>query len=214
MTFLELCNRVRQESGISGSGPLTVINQQAILAKVVEWVRQADLDIQRLQPTWTFLWRIGSAVMQTDERQYSLLDLGLADTNRIKNMTIGDQPLIEMGWDWFKRMGYARNTDRHQPTAYTYRPDGILMFFPIPDQDYVIEVERSILPTQLQFDDDVSLIPERFHDVIMRKALMYYASHEEDNMLLQVATMRYNDSLAELSAACLPVMKFAPRGFI
>lgn len=214
MTFLELCNRVRQESGISGSGPVTVFNQQAILAKVVEWVRQADLDIQRLHPDWTFLWRMGSAALQTDVNQYSTLDLGLLNANQIRRVFIGDQPLSELSWETYRRRGYMSAQDRRQPTAYTFRPDGVMQVFPMPDSNYALNVEYNILPTPMMDDTDVSAIPVRFHDVILHKALMYYASHEEDQSLLQFSTMRYNDTLAELASACLPKLTFRRGAFI
>lgn len=214
MTFLELCQRVRQESGISGSGPITVVNQQAILAKVVEWVKQADLDIQRLQPDWTFLWRMGSATLQEDVRQYSTLDLGLVNVNRITRIFIDGQTLTELPWELFRNRGFLTAADKQRPTVYTFRPDGLMQVFPVPDVAYALDVEYSVLPTALVDDTDVSAIPERFHDVIMHKALMYYASHEEDSMLLQVATMRYNDALAELASNSLPRMEFTRRGFI
>lgn len=214
MTFLELCNRVRQESGISGSGPITVVNQQAILAKVVEWVRQADLDIQRLQPDWTFLWRIGSAALQEDVRQYSTLDLGLINVNQIKRIAIDGQPLKELSWDVFRNRGFLTAADKQRPTVYTFRPDGVMQVFPVPDAGYTLDVEYSVLPVQMVGDTDVSAIPERFHDVIMHKALMYYASHEEDGSLLQVATMRYDNALAELASACLPRMSFSRGAFL
>lgn len=214
MTFLELCQRVRQESGISGSGPITVVNQQAILAKVVEWVKQADLDIQRLQPDWSFLWRMGSAALQADVRQYSTLDLGLVNVNQIKRIAIDGQPLKELSWELFRNRGFLTATDKQRPTAYTFRPDGLMQVFPVPDSAYTLDVEYSVLPVPLMDDNDVSAIPERFHDVIMHKALMYYASHEEDGSLLQVATMRYDNALAELSSACLPRMSFSRGAFI
>jgi hypothetical protein len=56
MTFLELCKRVRADAGISGD-MATVLNQQGMMAKLVNWVRQADLDIQRMHTSWAFMWR-------------------------------------------------------------------------------------------------------------------------------------------------------------
>jgi len=214
MTFLELCQRVRQESGISGSGPTTVVNQQAILAKVVEWVRQADLDIQRLHPDWTFLWRFTTASLQSDVRQYTNLDLGLDTFSRVKRISIDGYDLTELDWELFRRRGYVSASDRQRPTTYSFRTDGVLMVYPTPDAAYSLEIDYS-LPAKPMLDDiDVSVIPEPYHDIILHKALMYYASHEEDKMLLQVATQRYESTLSELGADCLPKISFLRRGFI
>jgi len=56
VTFLELCKTVRQELGISGNGPSNVsstIYQEKLL---IDWVKAADLLVQRLHPDWDFLW--------------------------------------------------------------------------------------------------------------------------------------------------------------
>jgi len=212
MTFIELCQRVRQESGISGSGPVTVVNQTGILAKVVEWVRQADLDIQRLQNDWSFLWAMTDTTLTTDVRQYAMADLGLNNVSRIKQLNIGNQKLTEIPWELFRQRGYLGMNDRQQPTIYTFRPDGILCVFAVPNSNYPLSVEHYNLPQPLLLYDDVSLIPERFHDIIMHKALMYYASHEEDGNLLQVSSMRYENVLNELASACLPRMEFSRGG--
>uniref|UniRef100_UPI004047D4EE phage adaptor protein n=1 Tax=Rheinheimera sp. TaxID=1869214 RepID=UPI004047D4EE len=212
MTFIELCQRVRQESGISGSGPVTVVNQTGILAKVVEWVRQADLDIQRLQNDWSFLWSMTDTTLTTDVRQYAMADLGLNNVSRIKQLNIGNQKLTEIPWELFRQRGYLGMNDRQQPTVYTFRPDGILSVFAVPNSNYPLSVEHYNLPQPLLLDGDVSLIPERFHDIIMHKALMYYASHEEDGNLLQVSSMRYENVLNELASACLPRMEFSRGG--
>lgn len=213
MTFIELCQRAKQESGISGSGPVSVLNQNGILAKVVEWVRQADLDIQRLHNDWSFLWAMTDTALTTDVRQYAMAALGLNNVNRIKQLNIGNQKLNEIPWDEFRLRNYLSANDRQQPTIYTFRPDGLMCVFPAPNSNYPLSVEHYNLPQPLLADEDVSLIPERFHDIILHKALMYYASHEEDGTLLQVSSMRYENVLNELSSACLPRMEFSRGAF-
>lgn len=206
MTFLELCNRVRQESGISGTGPITVVNQQAILQKVVEWVRQADIDIQSLHTDWNFLWRMADATITADTRIYDRAALGLFDMAEVKEFSINNNPLTFMSWELFKQHGYHVMPDKLKPENYTYRPDGLIMVFPVPDANYtaVIEYSKQVVPMEL--NDDVSPIPERFHKAIWQKALTYYASHEEDNMLFQVHTQRFDNTMDELAASELPEM--------
>lgn len=207
MTFLELCNRVRQESGISGGDLLTVVGQQAILAKVVEWVRQADIDIKGLRTDWLFLWRAASTALVIDQRIYSNADLGLFDMRELLSFSIDNNELKPMEWAEFKACKYHTAPDKNQPTAYTFRPDGLMMVFPVPDAAYVIDVEYSKTVTPMLADGDVSEIPTHLHDTILQKALMYYASHEEDNSLYSVASVRFEEYMSRLGSECLPAMK-------
>ena len=56
MTFLELCQTVRQEVGLSGTGPTTVVSQEGQLKVVVDFVIEADHQVQGLWSDWNFLW--------------------------------------------------------------------------------------------------------------------------------------------------------------
>jgi len=55
MTFLQLCQRARQEAGITGAGPTSVLNQTGQLGKLVGWVDQAWPAIQLMRPDWLFM---------------------------------------------------------------------------------------------------------------------------------------------------------------
>ena len=55
LNFLQLCQKLRQEAGISGSGPLTTVNQTGELYRVVDWVQQSYNDIQEKHDDWNFL---------------------------------------------------------------------------------------------------------------------------------------------------------------
>lgn len=204
MTFLELCVRVRQESGISGEGPLSVVGQQGILAKVVEWVRQADNDIQSMHTDWSFLWRTADATLTTDVRLYDRIALGLADMQELTEISIDGEPLQEMTWAVFKQYKFNTDVGKQRPASFAFRPDGLMMVYPVPNADYATTVEYYAAVEPLLLNDDESAIPVIYHDAILQKALMYYASHEEDNSLYQVANARYEQKLSELSAACLP----------
>ena len=46
MNFLSLCQRLRSEARIPGTGPSSVTGQTGELAKIVEWITTAYEDIQ------------------------------------------------------------------------------------------------------------------------------------------------------------------------
>ena len=55
MNFLGLVTRLVQESGASGAGPTTTVNQVGEYGRMVNWVQDAWLDIQSEQQNWEFL---------------------------------------------------------------------------------------------------------------------------------------------------------------
>lgn len=204
MTFLELCKRVRQESGVSGTGPVSVASQTGILAKIVEWVRQADVDIQRYNLFWSFLWRITDVELTLGTKEYSMAALGLSDMRQLKGISIGNNKLVEMPWQLYVDYGFRLSSDSGTPTHYTFRPDGVMCVHPAPNAPVQVTIEYYRTPKAMSANADVSLIPEAYHDAIIHKALMYFASHEEDAALLQVSNVRYENVLAEMGANYLP----------
>lgn len=208
MTFIELCQRVRQESGISGDGPVSVLNQKSILQKVIEWVRQADIDIQRLQNDWLFMWRMKSITLTELINEYDATSLTLLNMRDLLSLDIDGDVLDFYTWDEFKREKYHQDLGQGKPTVYTIKPDGLIMLYPTPEQAYSATVEYSLKAQSMINDTDVSLIPIEYHDVILHKALMYYSSHEEDQSLYQISEARYEMALSELAANQLPRISF------
>lgn len=208
MNLLELCNRVRQESGVSTTEILTVSGQQWIIAKIVAWVKQADTDITGMRPDWNFLWRTADASLVADQQLYSIADLGLFNMDKLYSFQLGTRLLKPVSWQSFKLYGYSTDGRKGQPQGYTFRPDGLIAFYPTPDQVYIGTVEYAHKVEPLLLDGDESLIPVKYRDVIVQKALMYYASHEEDNSLYQVANQRYEEYLTRLVAECVAPIVF------
>lgn len=208
MNLLELCNRVRQESGVSTPELLTAVSQQGIIAKIVAWVQQAYVDVTGMRPDWQFLWRTADATLVANQQLFSAVEIGLSDMEKVISFQIGTAILKPISWQDFKTYGYSNNGKTGKPQGYAIRPDGLIAFYPTPDQSYTVPSEYSKKVEPLLLDDDEPLIPVNYHDVIVQKALMYYASHEEDNSLYQVASLRYEDYLTKLAANCVAPIVF------
>ena len=211
MTFLELCNRVVQESGISGAGLISVEVTAAtppILRKVVEWVRQADIDIQTLQDDWGFRWAIGTLPLLQGQGVYTAMDLGLMDLHKFRGPLIRSNGgrVHYMPWRQFSMAGYQRETALGDPQLITVRPDGLIMVYPTPAHNVDLDAEYTRKAVRMLDSEDQPLIPEQWHDVILHKALMYYANHEEDNDLFEKSRFWYEQRLTEMGADQLPVM--------
>ncbi|RLC09555.1 MAG: hypothetical protein DRI24_21580, partial [Deltaproteobacteria bacterium] len=55
MNFLQLCKRLRQEAGLTGSGPSTVVDQTGISKQIVDWVNTAYVDVLSQHANWHFM---------------------------------------------------------------------------------------------------------------------------------------------------------------
>ncbi|WP_351122560.1 hypothetical protein [Shewanella sp. T24-MNA-CIBAN-0130] len=208
MTFLELCIRVREQSGVSGNGPATTLSQTGVLAKLVSWVIDADMDIQSLKDDWKFLWRQNAATLVTGQQSYTFVELGIADANQgaIGSVFIDNLPALIIDWrEWLDDFD-QRLPDLGQPTVLSVSPDGKVFVYPVPIYDVAIKTNYYAEPVSLSADADISVIPAKFHDCIVQKALMYYATFEEDMQLYQMANARYESKLTDLCNAQLPSM--------
>ena len=208
MTFLELCVRVHQQSGLSGTPPAATANQIGVLAKLVGWVRDADMDIQRSKADWPFLWRRAQSALVAGQQQYTPLELGLAGLATISRIRSGNQPVRIVSFDtWLDRYDMQGN-GQGMVQVMTVAPDGQWWCYPTPDAAYPLTVDYYRAPVALVADNDVSPIPAAYHECIVQKALMYYARFEEDQTLMQLATMEYEQKLTEMCRDCLPKMGF------
>ncbi len=55
LNFLQLAQKLRQEAGISGSGPTTTVGQTGELGRVCDWILQSYNDIQERHDDWGFM---------------------------------------------------------------------------------------------------------------------------------------------------------------
>lgn len=208
MTFLELCKRVRADAGISGD-IATVLNQQGMMAKLVNWVRQADLDIQRMQTSWTFMWRTATPSLQVGVRLYQPADLDIQQVRDSLSFQIGKQYLKMVSWEhWMQSYNLQLVDPPAQPTVFTQRPDGAFLFERIPDQAYPLTITYYIKPISMASNSSVSVVPEEYHEAIVQRALYLYAKQEEDQYLMQTAQAEFDMLTSQLAADYLPDCDF------
>ena len=178
MTFLELCQTVRQEVGVSGTGPTTVLNQEGQLKVIIDFVADADFQIQILWDDWDFLWAQYSSTLSTGTAAPATskpTDLGTWDmrsfyldytTNNSAFLT----PLPYTNWRTDYRQGVATNS---LPTYVVVQPDKNIFVDAPPDKAYTITADYWKVPTRMAANTTVSPIPEQFHRVIIALSLIH-----------------------------------------
>ena len=209
MTFLELCQAVRQEVGVSGTGPTTVLNQEGQLKVIVDFVADADFQIQVLWDDWDFLWSQYSSTLSTGTKEPVLqkpTDLGTWDMRSFYLDYTSDDALHLEGlsyvdWRTDQRQGTQTNSS---PAYVVVQPDMNVFVAPPPDQAYTITADYWKVPSRMAAHATVSPIPEQFPRTIVARAKTLWAAREEAPEILLSASAEYADMLDKLESSRLP----------
>lgn len=221
MNYLALANRLRAESSISGTGITTVINQFGEYKKLIDWINMAYVDIQNMHVDWDFLRK--DLVFNTIEgvQNYSKTGIGLSDygewslgSMRCYLAVSGvrwEQHLTPVAWDDF-RDEFLFGSMRSQtgiPHYVTQKPDSSLMFFPTPNDIYTINGEYFRKPHELVLDTDEPLFPDKFHMVIVYRALMMFAVDANAQELFAIGDRESQRLIAKMEQVLLPSPVFS-----
>lgn len=202
-TFLELVNRTIRECGISGGDTVSVTGNTGIRHKVVNWVADADLYIQKKYKDWNFLHKQYSISTIVDTKDYvKPTDLGMWDVDSFYlNYTTADNIRLDNidYIDWRDNHGMGVQTSSN-PYAVAFKPNKDIILYPAPDAIFTMTADYWKIPTRLVANADQSDIPETFEDVIIHRAKILYAQHEEAGDMLSVAKEEYGEGLIDLKA--------------
>jgi len=187
MTFLELCQRLRQEVGAAGNGPTNVTGQTGEYARLAGWIQQAWLEIQLERLDWRFQWAQGQVEVTPDFINYSLP----ADFRKWRPDTLkinGDQ-LRVAEWDDY-RDTYPEPT-AYPPGVVTISPDRVMWLNGYPPKTCNVTFEYWRTPQPLTTNTDVPRLPERYHMALVYRAMIQYALYENAPEVVEQA--RRND---------------------
>lgn len=214
MNFLQLCQRVRQEAAITGSGPATVADRTGMEKKVVDWVVQAWLEIQGAREGWNFLQKektfnltIGQDAYTASAAGISNLDEWVEGSARLYDPSIGVSDevwLPHKEWSKWRPTYRLGSQTANRPVVTSISPSNQFVFGPKPDAAYTVTVDYLGLPVTLADDEDVPAISSNLHMIIVHKALMYYGTHEDAPEVLQGATYHYGILMSAMERKYLP----------
>lgn len=209
MNFLELCQTVRQEVGISGTGPSTVLGQEGQLKAIVDFVVQSEYQINGLWKDWDFLWSQYSTTLATGVAEPALpkpADFGTWDLRSFYLDYTTDnwhrlQVIDYVDWRDTLRQGVQDNST---PSYVVVRPTGDLLVHPLPDQAHTITADYWRVGTKLEANLDVPAIPVQYHRAVIARAKTMWAEREEAPEILLAASAEYQDVLDKLESQSLP----------
>lgn len=199
-SYLQLCQRVRQEAAISGTGPSAVTGQTGQYAAVVSWVARAWLEIQNEYTNWNFLWDELTFDTVAATQAYTPQKNGLDPKRYSEDMHLYKKVDGTDDSAWLKQLSWAKFKDTYtvgeqesgRPKYFAYKPNNMIAFYPIPDDVFTATVEFYRPPQVLTAGTDVPLIPSEFEDAIIYKALMYWAEYSDATEVFQGSSMNYD----------------------
>tara|TARA_R110000824_G_scaffold35511_3_gene111228 strand:+ start:943 stop:1632 length:690 start_codon:yes stop_codon:yes gene_type:complete len=206
-TYIELCQDMARDVGIPGTGPSTVTPTPEEEKDVVRYIKDADLDIQRMWFNWDFLW---SEATLTPVAGVSTLtspsDLAQWNTDSVVyNPTAeGWQPLGFVPWLQYREDYKYGTVATGIPELFSVKPDNVIDIYPTPNSTTAITSEYWATPTELSAGTDVSVIPVRWHRIIIARAKIYYAEQNDAAEVLSGSIAEFTDLLLKLESDQLP----------
>jgi hypothetical protein len=206
MTFLDLCQSLRQEVGAAGSGPASVQAQHGEYARLVSWIQQAWREIQLSRERWLFAWAEASINVEPEFRTYSPpSDLRVWDEGTIR---CNGLPLKVLTWPEF-RGRFAQDSEQVSPSFVAQRPDGVLVLDTTPETSGEIAFEYWRTPQALALGADVPRLPDQYHLVIVYRAMLFYGLYENAPEMVQAARSGEAGLHRDMTQTQLPIAEFA-----
>ncbi len=176
-TFLQLVQDLHRECGAAGTAPTTVTGNVGEPDRLVQWIKEADMEIQNLWVNWKFL-RDTSFSEDTTASTATMAGPSTLGYWDFETFRIDDELLDVVEYEQVK--GEILDTTEGQPGRVIIMPDGSLKFEPVPDAAYTITADHFVDPATniMSADGDVSAIPTQFHRAIVGQGLLYYANYE------------------------------------
>ena len=180
-TYLQLVQDLFRECGCAGIAPATTVGQIGEAARLVNYVHDAELEIQNLWVDWKWLrktltaYTVGgvaapngtyNSIVTTQGGGISAFPSDLAewDYATFQILPIGStyyQDLVVQEWQEVRREIFD-TVDQSQPWRAIIMPDNSIRWDLTPDQSYQVYMEYRAVPYDFKNDNDVSNIPARF----------------------------------------------------
>lgn len=171
-----------------------------MLEKIVSWTNQAYRDIQRLKSDWDFRQTSKSfnTISGTDTYLAQVSDVAEIDLYKVSLYLTdsGDETVLKyLPFDDFYNTYKVRNQTDNRPVYFTIADDHSIVLGPQPDDIYNVTFYYTKIIESMSANADEPDFKEAYHEAIVWKACIYYATHEEAFDFLKMATSNYSEIL-------------------
>ncbi|MEK0326650.1 MAG: hypothetical protein QQN63_13210 [Nitrosopumilus sp.] len=122
--------------------------------------------------------------------------------NRTAQIPSREQTLGFMQWTQ-KKLDPTQAFDG-DPHSFTILPDKTIRLYDTPTSILTINIEYWMLSDEMSKNTDIPLIPEHYRDIIVAKALQYYANYESADEAKIQAAEEFKLRMLQLEASELP----------
>lgn len=194
MNYLDLCKRLRQEAGYSGSGPASVNGQSGEMKRVVSWIKEAWLDIQRMSSYWRFMlngFQVSLAVGESSvslANDYKMLTpdtvvLTRADGSKTYPSVLRPEQMRQLIRERVEPASY--------PRFVSVDDAGEMTVFPVCGEAVSIAGDYYRTPVELVENTDEPHCREEYHMAIVWHALLQSGSFDESSNVFARASNNF-----------------------
>lgn len=225
MNYLQLAQRLRIKCRVSGSGPVAVTGQNAEYTRLLLYVNEAWMAIQRMHTDWRFMRASASCATVAGQSQYApatdfaladfgnwALDFESNDTFRNYVTAQGTGSEIFMGnmdydqWRDTYLFGGFRST-RTRPTQVAVAPNDSICVGPLPEAGYTLLGDYYKTPSEMAASTDTPTLPTKYHDAIVYRAMMFYGASEAAPEVYDDGKINFAKIIREIEATQLRRMR-------
>ncbi len=227
-TFLQLAQSLRQECGVAGTGPSTVVGQVGELKRLVDWVSEAWTEIQNRHRNWRWL-RYGFTFQTVaDDDTYAYGDVSDAVTavaiTRFSHWLLTDRYdppkifltsagvgtqtwMIWVPWEHFKTIYRIGTQNSGYPIHITVDPQNNIVMGPKPNGIYTVVGDYQRSAQTLALDADTPEMPTDYHKLIVYRAMEDYGYFEAAPEVLARGVKKGSLLMRQLELDQLPAMR-------
>lgn len=171
----------------------------------------ANLDVFRVKGWGRYnLDSLVSDLSEPDISTFYIQDSG-GSTYQTNNDSANLEKLIYVPWPSWSNYYEEALGGRGIPRYFTTTPDGLYDFWPRLDKEYTLHFTYLAQPSTLSaYTDTLSGIPEEYEDIVVWKAVIFYAEFDRAMDVLQRANKRYLFYKFRMERNEMPVVAFGP----
>jgi hypothetical protein len=219
-TYLQLCQRLRQEVGGAGTGPSSVTSQTGELGRIVSWIVEADEEVQQEHDDWLFM--VGSFQINTvaDDGEYSVSDCvtPITDLRKWKEESfkiylsasgVSDETQLHYidYQNWYEIFNTGTQTSS-RPMYFTISPSNTILLAPKPSAVYRVTGQYHRSVDTLTLASDEPIYPAEFHMLPVYLGMMKYGRYTGASEVYTDGERLYTKMLSRMRRTQLP--RFRP----
>lgn len=152
-------------------------------------------------------------LLEADYATFYIQSTG-GSTTQTNSEDSDNKPIQFIPWPQWLAAYEGDPVSRGRPLYFTETPDGKIDFWPRLDEEYVLSFQYTSEPQELSAHGDTPTdLPSNYHDLIVWRAVMYWADFQERPSQFTRAERRYESIKNRMNKNQKPSFSFGPNVF-